>query len=161
MMDVGQLEDFSRRCEAARADWTPYAGKMLEEAGEEFLDIVQSAIQSAGNVDKGKLLGSFTKGGPGNIWELNLGGLSLTIGTDVAYAQWVNDGHKQQPGRFVPGFWEGGHFRYSPGARTGMVLKASFVAGSHYFDRAVQVLQRIFPEMADRSLAQFFRRYFS
>lgn len=160
MIDVSQLERFARSCEAAAADLKPYAGEVLEDAGEEFLDIVQSAIQSAGNVDKGKLLASFTKGGAGNIWELNTGGLTLTIGTNVEYAKWVNDGHRQQPGRFIPGFWEGNHFRYSPGAKSGMVLKASFVTGSRFFDKSVQVLERMFPERAENAFRQFFRRYF-
>lgn len=160
MIDVSELERFARACEAAKADLKPYAGKVLEEAGEEFLDIVQSAIEGAGNVDTRKLLGSFTKGGDGNIWKLDTGGLILTIGTSVEYAKWVNDGHRQQPGRFIPGFWERNHFRYSPGAKTGMVLKASFVAGSHYFDKSIQVLKTIFPQMADRAFEQFFKRYF-
>lgn len=160
MIDASELDSFARGIEAAMADLKPYVGQVLEEAGEEFLNIVQSAIEGAGNVDKGKLLASFTKGGSGNIWELNLGGLTLTIGTNVEYAQWVNDGHRQTPGRFVPGFWEGGHFRYSPGAKSGMVLKASFVAGSHFFDKSVQVLERMFPQMADKAFQQFFQRYF-
>lgn len=160
MIDVSELENFAKNCEAAAADLKPYAGKILEEAGEEFLDIVQSYIESLGNVDTGKLLALFTKGASGNIWELNLDGLTLTIGTNVKYAKWVNDGHRQKPGRFIPGFWEGNHFRYSPGAKSGMVLKASFVAGSHYFDKSVQVLERMFPDMADKAFEQFFRRYF-
>jgi hypothetical protein len=161
MIDVSGLEEFARKCEAIKADLEPYAGKVLEEVGEEFLDVVQAAIEGAGNVDKGKLLASFSKNGSGNVWQLNTGALTLTIGTNVEYAKWVNDGHRQQPGRFVPGFWEGNHFRYSPGAKSGMVLKASFVQGSHYFDKSVQILERMFPEMADKSFEQFFRRYFS
>lgn len=161
MMDVSELDEFARKCEAAAADLKPYAGKVLEEAGEEFLDIVQSNIESLGNVDTGKLLASFTKGAGGNIWILDTGALTLTIGTTVDYAKYVNDGHRQQPGRFIPGYFAGGHFRYSPGAKGGMVLKASFVAGSHYFDRSVQVLERMFPEMADKAFEQFFRRYFT
>lgn len=160
MIDVSQLENFARQCEAASADLKPYAGQVLDEVGEKFLDIVQAAIQGAGNVDKGKLLASFTKGGGGNIYVLNTGGLTLTIGTSVEYAKWVNDGHRQKPGRFVPGVWEGNYFRYVPGAKTGMVLKASFVQGSHFFDKSVQVLERMFPEMTDRAFEQFFRRYF-
>lgn len=161
MIDVSELENFARNCEAAAADLKPYAGKVLEETGEEFLDIVQEYIENLGNVDTGKLLALFKKGASGSIWELDLDGLTLIIGTNVKYAEWVNDGHRQKPGRFVPGYWEGKHFRYSPGAKSGMVLKASFVAGSHYFDRSVQVLERIFPEMADKAFEQFFRRYFS
>lgn len=159
-VDLGDLDRFTRKCRAAAADLKPYAGKVLEEAGEEFLNIVQETIENAGNVDTGKLLASFTKGGSGNIWRLNLGGLTLTVGTNVDYARYVNDGHRQQPGRFVPGVWDGSHFRYVPGANTGMVLKASFVKGSHFFDKSVQVLERMFPEVANRAFEQFFRRYF-
>lgn len=106
-------------------------------------------------------MGSFTKGGAGNIFQLDMGALTLTIGTDVYYAKWVNKGHGQQPGRFIPGVWEGSHFRYIPGAKTGMVLKASAVRGSHFFDKSVEVLERMFPEMAKSAFEQFFNRYFS
>ena len=160
MIDVSELERFARACEAAKADLKPYAGKVLEEAGEEFLDIVQTEIVRCGNINFGDLHDSFTKGGALNIYRLDTGALILTIGTKVPYAKWVNDGHRQQPGRFIPGFWEGNHFRYSPGAKTGMVLKASFVAGSHYFDKSKQVLKTMFPQMADRAFEQFFKRYF-
>lgn len=160
MIDVSELEEFARRCEAAAADLKPYAGEVLKEAGDEFLDIVQEQIQSADNVDMGKLLASFTKGGAGNVYQLDLGGLVLTIGTSVEYAKYVNYGHKQKPGRFVPGVWEGKHFRYIPGAKTGMVLKASFVTGSHFFDKSVDVMKQLFPQMADKAFEQFFQRYF-
>ena len=71
MIDVSELEAFARKCEAMQADLKPYAGKTLEEIGEEFLDIVQAQIQGAHNVDKGTLFGSFTKGGAGNIFQLD------------------------------------------------------------------------------------------
>ena len=54
MIDVSELEAFARKCEAMQADLKPYAGKTLEEIGEEFLDIVQAQIQGTHNVDKGK-----------------------------------------------------------------------------------------------------------
>ena len=152
MIDASQLEAFARKVEAASTDLKPYMGKTLQEVGEEFLTIVQEAIEGAGNVDTGKLLSSFTKGGSGNVWNLDLGGLTLEIGSTLDYAKYVNDGHRQQPERVVPGYWEG--------AKSGMVLKASFVAGSHFFDRSVQTLERMFPEMADKAFEQFFRRYF-
>lgn len=160
MIDVSELEDFARRCQACKADLKPYAAKTLDEIGDEFLDIVQAEIQGADNIDTGELLASFTKGGAGNIYQLDAGGLTLTIGTNVKYANWVNKGHSQTPGRFIPGVWEGKHFRYIPGARTGMVLKASFVRGSFFFDKSVQVLERIFPEKVENSFKQFFADYF-
>ena len=66
MIDVGELENFARKCEAASADLKPYMGQMLDQIGEEFLKLVQESIQAKGNVDFGRLLGSFSKGGAGN-----------------------------------------------------------------------------------------------
>lgn len=160
MIDVSQLDDFARKCEAMKADLKPYAAKTMDEIGEEFLDIVQEEIMAADNVDIGVLLASFFKGVPGNVYQLDAGGLTLTIGTNVRYAKWVNKGHPQRPGRFIPGVWEGKHFRYIPGAKTGMVLRARFVKGSFFFDKAVKVLDQIFPERVDDAFERFFRRYF-
>ena len=160
MMDVAQLEQFAQKCDRAAAALKPAMGDMLEEVGEEVLKLVQDSIIAKGNVDFGKLLGSFSKGGAGNIFEIDKGGLVLTIGTDVEYAKWVNKGHGQQPGRFVPGVWAGGHFRYQAGARTGMMLKASFVKGSGFFDVAEKGSQRLLNEYARRAFDQFMRTMF-
>lgn len=160
MIDVSQLEKFARQCEAAATNLKPYAGQFLDDVGEEFLDIVQAEIQRSNNIDTGAMLASFTRGGTNNVYQLDTGALTLTVGTNVYYAKWVNEGHRQQPGRFVPGVWSGSHFRYVPGASTGMVLKASFVRGSNFFDKAQEVLKRMFPEMTERAFEQYFRRYF-
>lgn len=161
MIDVSELENFARQCDAASQELKPYAAKTLDEIGEEFLEIVQENIMAAGNVDTRLLISSFSKGSGNGIYELDMGNLTLTIGTHVEYAKWVNDGHKQQPGRFIPGVWSGSRFTYVPGAKTGMVLKASKVEGSKFFDKSVQVLENMFPELVDKAFEQFFRRYFS
>lgn len=116
---------------------------------------------AADNVDTRLMYSSFSKGSGYGIYNLDMGGLTLTVGTHVKYAKWVNDGHRQQPGRFVPGVWSGGRFTYIPGAKTGMVLKASFVEGSHFFDNAVQALEKMFPERAKKAFDEFFQHYFS
>lgn len=160
MIDVSGLEAFAKACENARAEIKTYAGRTLDEIGEEFLEIVQSNIMAAGNVDTRLLLSSFSKGSGNGIYELDMGGLTLTIGTNVEYAKWVNDGHGQQPGRFIPGVWSGSRFTYVPGAKTGMVLKASYVSGSHFFDKSVQALESMFPGMVDKAFENFFKKYF-
>lgn len=160
MIDVSELEQFVRACEAASADFKPYMGKALDEIGEKFLDIVQAEIVKCGNINFGDLHDSFTKGGALNVYKLDTGGLTLTIGTRVHYAKLVNDGHRQQPGRFVPGFWSGKRFIYNPDAKSGMVLKASFVPGSHFFDTSIQTLKKMLPEMEEKALQNFFHRYF-
>jgi hypothetical protein len=61
----------------------------------------------------------------------------VRIQSPAYYAAWVNDGHSQQPGRFIPGTWQGGKFRYNPDAKTGMVLKKSHVAGKKFVEASI------------------------
>lgn len=61
-------------------------------------------------------------------------------GKDVPYAAAVEYGHRQQVGRFVPGYWVGNKFKYDKKAGTGMVLKKPFVKGSHYMERAKDLI---------------------
>ena len=63
------------------------------------------------------------------------------IKTPAKYAYYVNYGHRQEPGRFIPGKWEGDKFRYDPKAKVGMVLKESFVEGDHFVERSFERLQ--------------------
>ena len=68
----------------------------------------------------------------------------VLIQSPAAYGRWVNDGHSQQPGRFIPGSWQGDKFRYNPKAKTGMVLKKSHVSGKHFVERSIaQVRPRL------------------
>ena len=59
------------------------------------------------------------------------------IKTPADYAKWVNDGHYQQPGRYIPGEWNGDRFEYDPDSKTGMVLKASYVEGKHFIEDSI------------------------
>ena len=63
------------------------------------------------------------------------------IKTPAEYAVYVNDGHPQTPGRFIPGSWSGDKFRYDPKAKGGMVLKQPFVEGDHFVERSFEQLQ--------------------
>ena len=69
---------------------------------------------------------------------------SRTIHSPAKYVGFVNYGHSQKPGRFIPGSWNGDKFKYNPDAKTGMVLKASYVPGKHFIEAAIkQVTPRI------------------
>ena len=70
------------------------------------------------------------------------------IRSPAFYAGYVNYGHSQQPGRFIPGSWSGGKFRYNPKSKTGMVLKASHVSGQHFVEKSI--------EATNGRLAEFF-----
>ena len=104
------------------------------------------------------------KRGDGNVWEVSDGGLSLEVGTNVEYAAYVNDGHWTNPKgvdrRFAPGTWEGDRFVYDPGAKTGMVLKQKWVEGAHYFDSAVRIFEKMFPDILEAKLQEWIDSYF-
>lgn len=68
------------------------------------------------------------------------------IKTPAKYAVYVNDGHSQEPGRFIPGRWDGDKFRYDPEEKNGgMVLKAPFVEGDHFVERSFEQLTPLVP----------------
>jgi hypothetical protein len=60
-----------------------------------------------------------------------------SIKSPAYYARWVNDGHSQQPGRFIPGEWKGDRFEYQPDAKKGMVLKQPHVKGQHFVEDSI------------------------
>lgn len=161
MIDTSQLEDFVKKSQRCQREMKPYAARTLDEIGQQFLDMVVSEIRANGNFISGKLAASFSKGGAGNIYRLDAGGLTLEIGSSIKYAKWVNEGHGQRPGRFVPGFWSGKRFVYVPGYGKGMVLKANFVKGSFYFDEAVDQLEELLPTIQRTTIEHFFELYFS
>ena len=162
-IDVTDLTAFNEKLrKAANGDLKKEFALFLDGIGFEMLRVIEDEIIRLKAVDTRLLLNSFHKGGANNVYELREADLTLEIGTNVEYAQWVNDGHKQTPGRFIPGEWNGdGKFRYMPGAKTGMVLKASWVDGRHYMEHSVVIMEKMFPKLIEAKLAQWFNEYFS
>jgi len=105
---------------AAKGDFRREFELFLEGLGNEFLRILQDEIVRREVVDSRQLLASFERGGDGNVWSIEEGGLTLEVGTSVSYASYVNDGHWTNTNgverRFVPGYWEGDRFIYDPSA---------------------------------------------
>lgn len=160
MMDTSELQEFLDKIDAGIPTLHEQMAEFLDDVGEKFLDLVQEQIEKADNVEGRTLLSSFEKGAANGIYELDEDGLTLTVSTKVKYADWVNSGHKQKPGRFVPGRWVGERFIYEPGSKTGMVLKASFVKGSGYFDKAVSALKKMFPQLRAEMVESIVMAYF-
>ena len=163
MIDTSQLEQLARQFERAAENTKQFAGDVLDEMGEKFLDIVQEEIMRAKNVDTRLMLSSFSRGSGYGIYDLDIGALTLTVGTKVEYAKWVNDGHRQTPGRFVPGYFKGGKFTYQKGAKTGMILKQNRVEGSKFFDKSIMAFRNALPELskrAEKEFETFIQRYF-
>lgn len=98
----------------------------------------------------GALQNSMRMGDPNNVFEIKVGSKSyLTVGTNIEYAVYVNDGFTQEAGRFVPGEWRSGNFHYIPGHNEGMVLKGATIEGAYFFDKAVQYTEEDIPDIVD------------
>lgn len=163
--DFSEFKDFFERFRnAAKGDFNKEISEWLDALGIEFLRVVEDEIIRRNVVDTRLLLHSFTKGDANNIWEVSDNGLTLEIGTHAHYASYVNDGHWTNPKgvavRFVPGVWNGNKFQYIPGSKTGMILKQHWVEGRHYWDSAMRIFEKMFPDLAEAKMQQWIDRYF-
>lgn len=163
--DFSEYKDFFKKLKKAGGDdFKKEAVIWLDALGVEFLRVVENEIIRRDVTDSRLLLHSFTKGDANNFWEISDGGLTLEVGTHVDYASYVNDGHWTNPKgvemRFVPGVWNGDKFEYMPGSKTGMILKQKWVEGSHYWNSAMFIWEKMFPELVEAKLQQWFDRYF-
>lgn len=160
----GLTEFIKKLDQAAKGDFQKEFAVFIRGLGAEFLRIVQDEIIRRRVMDSRLLLASFQEGGDDNVWKISDGELSLEVGTNVTYASYVNDGHWTNPkgveSRFVPGRWAGDRFIYDPNAKTGMVLKQKWVEGSHYFDSAVNIMEKMLPGIVDAKLQQWLDSYF-
>lgn len=164
-IDMSEFKEFFGSLErAARGDFRKEFELFLEGIGNEFLRILQDEIVRRKVMDSRQLLASFEKGGDGNVWSIEEGGLVLEVGTSVEYAGYVNDGHwantKGVERRFVPGYWQGDRFIYDPAAKGGMMLKQHWVEGKYYWESALRILDRIYPELLEAKLQDWIDRYF-
>lgn len=75
----------------------------------------------------------------GNLYQ-------VTVSNPVSYASYVEYGHRQTPGRFVP--------------QIGKRLKQSWVNGQFMLTLSVAELEREAPAIVERKIAQFLREVF-
>jgi hypothetical protein len=160
------LDDFFARLkQAAGGDFKKELESFMQGLGTEFLRIVEDEIIRRKVMDTRLLLASFHEGGDESVWETSEAGLTLEVGTNVKYAAYVNDGHWTNPkgveSRFVPGSWEGDRFIYDSGAKTGMILKQKWVEGAHYWEAAIRIFEKLFPDILEAKLQQWLNSYFS
>ena len=163
--DLGDIEEFVGKMQrAAKGDFKKAFALFLQGLGADFLRIVQDEIKRRKVMDTRLLLASFHQGGADNVWEVSEGGLTLEVGTNVKYAKFRNDGHWTNPKgvehRFVPGTWSGDRFIHDPNVKTGMMLKQQWVEGAHYWESAIKIFEKIFPEMLEKILQEWLDKYF-
>lgn len=162
-VDTSQLENFFNCVDNSTKDLKKELLSFQKGIGIEFLDVLQNEIIRKRVTDLRNLLSSFQLGEKNNYWKLTQDKLTLEVGTNVEYANWVNDGHWQNK-RFIPGdvvIGEDGkvkEFRYNKGAKTGMMITAKFVKGYHYWDSAIQIIEKMMPNLMEKKIQQWINK---
>lgn len=126
--DLKELKDFDTKL-------NNLAKKDFEEIIEETAEVIGQAY--LGNVVP---LTPVRRGYLRQGWDIRKEKHNeIHVFNDVAYGIYVNEGHRQTPGRFIPGYWKGKEFVYDSSSKGGMVLKKGFVEGQHFVERALDV----------------------
>lgn len=135
--DFHELFDFGERVsDLAKFD------SYLEKATKEIAEKLHHLLIHNTPVDFGTLQAFWqTEENYSYMVERKSDGFEVTLVNRALYALWVNDGHKQQPGRFIPGYWEGKHFRYDRNAQGGMVLVRDWVEGRFFVEKSIYTLE--------------------
>ena len=117
--------------------------KSLETATKEIAVKLHRMLIANTPVDFGNLqMGWKTSENYSYMVERKGNRFEVTLVNRTLYALWVNDGHRQKPGRFIPGYWEDSrHFRYDPTCSGGMVLKKSWVLGRFFVETSLAQLE--------------------
>lgn len=85
---------------------------------------------------------------------------TVVVLNNLVYSSYVEFGHRQQPGRFIPGRWEEDRFVYDPEAESGMVLKEPWVKGKFMLTISTQELEMQAPALLEKKLYQFLKGCF-
>ncbi|HWR07103.1 HK97 gp10 family phage protein [Sporomusa sp.] len=153
-VDINGLKEFSQKLKAAAdGDLIKQYNLWLEAAGMEFLDIVQDEIIRLKVVDTRRLLNSFTRSDSDCIFKLTGKGLKLEIGTNIEYAQWVNDGHYIGSKKLT--------IKTKNGRKLALrniknwVGKRKWIEGYHYFDISLEVFEKILVTSMEKKLQEW------
>nr|WP_202890393.1 HK97 gp10 family phage protein [Brevibacillus brevis] len=129
--------------------------RIYYQLGEELLNHVIDELDSQDLIDTGTLWNSFTQGDQNNVWQFDgdRNTLSLEVGSNLTYAQHLNDGYTIDKSYFVPGYWNGvGKFIYDPSAKGGFMVKPRSFIGRKYFDFALRDFQGGMKVLLERML---------
>lgn len=130
--DYRELVEFKKRLEALKAN--ELLESMTKEAGNRLL----AKVIDRTPVDTGELRqGWFNKKNPSDVVT---DGFNYTtkISNNVGYASYVEFGHRQEPGRYVPAI--------------GKRLKKAWVDGQYFLTKSEMELERELPQLIDAKL---------
>lgn len=139
-----QWEEFVQRMQHLDHEIPAIMQRVVERLGEELLNAVIEEIGKQDLIDTGTMWNSFARGDSGNIWRFDgdRNAITLEVGSNLTYAEYLNDGYTISKYHFVPGYWNGaGSFIYDPSAETGFMARPRSFLGRKYFDIAVKNIQ--------------------
>lgn len=131
-------------------EWTEFADRLgdmgrfqifAENATKEIADVLLKLLKTNTPVDYGTLKAQWDNDNVNYYVTKTPRGYQVILTNSMKYAVWVNDGHRQRPGRFIPGYWVGNHFRYDPNANGGMVLKKPWVKGRFFVEISIAQIE--------------------
>lgn len=86
-------------------------------------------------------------------WEINrLAEMPYNIGTFYEAEEFFR--------RIIADYDASHNFIYTPGEKTGMVLKMKWVEGSHYWESSIRILEKLYPELLEKKLQSWLDEYF-
>lgn len=158
-VDISGLNEFVDALGAAgKTEFKKELRLFMNGLAQQFLTMVQDYIIEKKNINTRLLLNSF------HIGKIENEGFTIEVGSNVEYAEYVNKGHWLNPKgvdmRFVPGYWKGDEFIYTPGAKSGMMLKQNYVKGSHYWDDALRDIEKALPGILEDNIQNWINSYF-
>lgn len=157
------------------AKWGKCAFKQLQQLQKKMLRLEQADFdffcREAAQELAGRLLQKVVKRTPVIYGTLRDAWAIMPIGhrgnhytivllNHLVYASYVEYGHRQNPGRFIPGYWEADRFIYDPNAEGGMVLKSNWVKGRFMLTISIQELERQTPAILEKKLYRFLKECF-
>jgi hypothetical protein len=153
--DIHELINFGDRVSNSE-----HFGEYLGKATQEIAKKLHKMLISETPVDFGNLQAFWqTEENYSYLIIRKADGFEVTLINRALYATWVNDGHKQRPGRFIPGYWIGNHFRYDPTANEGMVLRKPWVQGKFFVENSILKVEnsRAIERIIQKELQKWFR----
>lgn len=135
------FREFQKRIEKLNQTMPHALERIVYQLGEELLNYVIEELNHQDLIDTGTLWNSFSQGDPNNVWEFDgdRDTLTLEVGSNLTYAEYLNDGYTIEKPYFVPGYWNGvGKFIYDRGAKGGFMVRPRSFIGRKYFDIALQ-----------------------
>lgn len=167
-VDVSALKDFEQRLETLTdSQVDAFMNRAVRECANWLLSLVIPRTPvgkvHGGTLRRGWLNNTGNQAGKGagtnvsasqitaransmNVERGKRGGYSVTVTNPVYYASYVEYGHRQTPGRYVPAI--------------GKRLVKSWVEGQHFLKLSEEELREIAPEMLEELLNEFLRTVF-